>query len=114
MDMTLLGKQHSGPSKRTLARKRCRGWGGRTKRGGLGFNYTQAMLLIDPATAARIGLTARSKTTPGLFDQVEQPPPTLNRAHERHPAHVGYPAARPILGIGRANCAEPRAGDTGT
>ena len=44
----------------------------RRKRGGDGFNYTEAMLLIDPATAARIGLTARSKTTPGLFDQVEQ------------------------------------------
>ena len=42
------------------------------KRGGLGFSYTEAMLLIDPATAARIGLTARSKTRPGLFDQPPQ------------------------------------------
>ena len=45
------------------------------RRGGLGFSYTEAMLLIDPATAARIGLTARSKTSPGLFDQAEQDAP---------------------------------------
>ena len=46
----------------------------RRKRTGDGFNYTEAMLLIDPATAARIGLTARSKAEPGLFDPTEHDP----------------------------------------
>lgn len=31
----------------------------RRHRGSLGFNYTKAMLVLDPATARRIGLTAR-------------------------------------------------------
>lgn len=37
----------------------------RRKRGGDGFNYTEMMIALDPATADRIGLTARSKISPG-------------------------------------------------
>ena len=44
----------------------------RRKRGGDGFNYREMMIALNPATAARIGLTARSKTRPGLFDQPPQ------------------------------------------
>ncbi len=44
----------------------------RRKRGGDGFNYSEMMIALDPATAERIGLTARSKTKPGLFDQPPQ------------------------------------------
>ena len=44
----------------------------RRKRGGDGFNYTEMMIALDPATAKRIGLTARSKTSPGLFNQTPQ------------------------------------------
>ena len=46
----------------------------RRKRGGDGFNYREMMIALNPETAARIGLTTRSKTSPGLFDQAEHDP----------------------------------------
>ena len=48
----------------------------RRKRGGDGFNYTEMMIALNPETAARIGLLAPSKTSPGLFD-----PPPQQRSH---------------------------------
>lgn len=48
MEMTLFRKQPSEPSKPPLARNRCRGRRGRTKRGGLGFDYRDAARILNP------------------------------------------------------------------
>lgn len=50
MDMTLLGKQHSDPSKPPLARNRYRGQRGRAKqRGDRGFNFRAAAAIVNPS-----------------------------------------------------------------
>ncbi len=46
INMTLLGKQHSGPSKPPLGRKRCRGQRGRTKQGSLGVDNLRTKRVV--------------------------------------------------------------------
>lgn len=78
---TSANKSHSARAGKTLRngcqhRQHCQrraSFRRRRKRGGLGFNYTEAMLLIDPATAARIGIgngreTTRSRRVQLQFD----------------------------------------------
>lgn len=73
IDMTLFSEQPPKapipPTRRNRYRPRYRS----PKRVSVGINYREMMIALDPATAARMGLTARPGTpTPGLFDHIKR------------------------------------------